>query len=44
MKSKLVYRSPGKVKIQDGKITPPSVFHPTDSNEKHEKLEKLKAK
>lgn len=36
MKNKLVYKFSDKVKIQDGKITPPSVFHPTDSNEKPE--------
>lgn len=44
MKNKLVYKSPDKVKIQDGKITPPSVFHPTNSNEKPEKPEKPKVK
>lgn len=47
MKNKLVYKSSDKIKIQDGKITPPSVFHPTDSNEKPEKSEnseKLKTK
>ena len=35
-------KAPSKVILKDGKITPPSVFHPTDTNEKSETPERPK--
>ena len=44
MKNKLIYKTSDKFKIQDCKITPPSVFHPKDSNAKPDKTEKSEIK
>ena len=44
MKKRIVYKSIKKVKIQNGKITPPTVFRQADSDEKSNKTKLLKIK
>lgn len=42
MKNKLEYKTSDKVRLQNGKIIPPPVIHPTNTNEKPQKPETQK--